>query len=141
MKRDPLARMKELVNYATAPMLAVDEKSTIILANKSILSLFGYEKTDLVGKKLDILIPKEHTGDHKKYIKEFFKGASRHVNTMQGCHKDGTNLCLDIIVDVIEDSKGKKYAVANLRNKNGRIELKRKVDSAYNALKKVSSKF
>ena len=46
-------------------IIVVDEKGFIILANPQSEKMFSYEENGLIGKNVDILIPKERRTHHK----------------------------------------------------------------------------
>src|SRR5205814_1728258 len=52
----------------TAPngFVLVDGRGTIKLVNASAEKLFGYSREELVGKNVEVLVPEQHAGDHRK---------------------------------------------------------------------------
>src|SRR4051812_31245049 len=104
MKTYPQKKMESkqgvdaLFLYATEGILVANEKGEIVRTNPSAERLFGYEKDELLGKKIEILIPKrlteKHTGDREKY------GQNPHARSMgsgmdlHGLKKDGTEFSL-----------------------------------------------
>lgn len=53
-------------------LVVVDNKQTIISANKYSHKLFGYEKVYLIGKPLNILIPMNYHSMHGDYFNRLF---------------------------------------------------------------------
>lgn len=50
--------------YATEGILVVDDKGEIIRMNPSAEKLFGYDKDEILGQKVEILIPQRYTENH-----------------------------------------------------------------------------
>jgi PAS domain S-box-containing protein len=56
-------------------LLIVDDNQQIVSVNSSCLNIFNYEREELVGKKLTLLIPQRYHGNHGKNFKGFLKTA------------------------------------------------------------------
>lgn len=63
-----------LFNYATIGIITVDAEGIIVLVNPYALFQFGYEKNDLIGQPIEILIPgrfgQAHVHKRDKFIKK-----------------------------------------------------------------------
>jgi len=55
-----------LFNYATIGIITVDREANIILANPYALFQFGYESAELIGQKIEILIPGRFAHGHEQ---------------------------------------------------------------------------
>ncbi len=64
-------QFRALFEYATEGILVADALGTIQVANPSAEELFGYLHGELVGKKVEILIPQRYSGHHNKLREEF----------------------------------------------------------------------
>ena len=54
-------------------VLVLDEKSSIAASNSSIEEMFGYLKSELLHKSLEVLIPKRFHDSHSRYFNSFIK--------------------------------------------------------------------
>ncbi|MEO5501869.1 MAG: PAS domain-containing protein, partial [Ginsengibacter sp.] len=66
-------KFEAVFQNASLGILVIDEKGTIVLANNFLLQLFQYdEPNELIGQKLEILIParyqKAHVHDRNRFI-------------------------------------------------------------------------
>jgi PAS domain S-box-containing protein len=61
--------LENLINYANAPIIVWNPKTQIQLFNKAFEHLTGHSSVDVVGKKLDLLFPKESIKDSNEKIK------------------------------------------------------------------------
>lgn len=52
-------------------VLIVDAKGTISLANRQVRSVFGYEPRELIGRRVETLVPAELRGEHPRYRESF----------------------------------------------------------------------
>ena len=55
-----------LLESAPNGFVLVDESGTIKLVNSSAEKLFGYKREELVGKRVETLVPGRHVADHQK---------------------------------------------------------------------------
>lgn len=72
MESSKLSQEKEkfeaLFQHASMGILVANSKAEILLVNKFLLEQFGYSKSEeLVGKKIETLIPMRHHKNHVKY--------------------------------------------------------------------------
>ena len=74
-------------------VVIVDEDQCIVAANASASEMFEYDKSELIGQNLNILIPREYKGAHKAHVDEFVeKGEKRqmaHGRNLFGVKKGG----------------------------------------------------
>lgn len=63
---------RAVLDTATDAIISIDESHNIILFNQAAQKIFGYSAQEIIGKRLDTIIPQRY-GDHKKYVQRFFK--------------------------------------------------------------------
>ncbi len=63
-KMDSKEGIEALFLYAAEGIIVTDDKGFITRVNPSAEQLFGYEKNELIGQKIEILIPKRLTNKH-----------------------------------------------------------------------------
>jgi PAS domain S-box-containing protein len=96
--------------YATEGILVVNEKGQIIKFNPSAEKLFGYQHEELLGKKIEVLIPKRFS-KHGHY-RETYAG-NPHARAMgaeqdlYGLRKDGTEVPVEISLSPYSNAEGK----------------------------------
>jgi len=62
---------REIFQGSAEGILMVDTAGIIQLANPVSERMFGYEPGELIGKQMDILIPKTHRSEHKHHREKF----------------------------------------------------------------------
>ncbi|HSP11308.1 MAG TPA: PAS domain-containing protein, partial [Salegentibacter sp.] len=60
-----------LFEAASEGVIVVDSKQIIVTVNLAAHEMFGYERGELVGEHLNILIPPNYKPDHSKHFKDF----------------------------------------------------------------------
>lgn len=103
-------RLRLVVESAPNAMVLVNTTGVITLVNQQTEKLFGYERGDLIGKKLEILIPQRFSHDHPTHRDEFFEqprtrsmGVGRDLFALR---KDGTEIQVEIGLNPIETPEG-----------------------------------
>ena len=67
VKMDSKEGLHALFAYATEGILITNSKGEITKINPSAERLFGYEEGELVGKKIEQLIPQKYRGNHTEH--------------------------------------------------------------------------
>ena len=65
-------KFRAILDTATDAILSIDEEHKIILFNNAAQRIFGYSRSEVLGKDLSILIPLQY-GDHNRYVKRFME--------------------------------------------------------------------
>ena len=65
-------KFRAILDTATDAILSIDEEHKIILFNNAAQRIFGYSRSEVLGKNLNILIPLQY-GDHNRYVKRFME--------------------------------------------------------------------
>ena len=96
-------------------IVIVDENQKIVASNSSTEILFGYEKGELNGSSLEILIPKNYHANHSGHFKSFYSKSEKrtmgHGRNLFGLHKSGNQFPVEVGLNpfTIYD---KKYVMA-----------------------------
>lgn len=98
-----------LVEASPYGMIMTDSSGKITSINNQIEKILGYSKQELVGEKIENLIPERFSKNHVRFRKEFFKhpenrpmGAGRDLFAKR---KDGTEVPVEIGLNIV---KGKE---------------------------------
>ena len=74
-------------------IIVVNAEQEIVATNTSAEEMFGYEKEELIGKPLDILIPKRYHHNHDAHVDNFISKSEKrqmgHGRDLFGICKDG----------------------------------------------------
>lgn len=96
--------LKGLFDMAPYAMLAVDAEGTIVLTNKYLEALFGYEANELIGVKLLELVPEIHRGVHERgriaFMEQAKEDAAVSGREFVAKRKEGTLFFAEVTVNV-----------------------------------------
>jgi PAS domain S-box-containing protein len=64
---------KVLFETAAESLVVTDEKGSIVLINARTNEMFGYADKELIGQKLETLLPEKYRKDHVKHREDYNK--------------------------------------------------------------------
>ncbi|MBC7552530.1 MAG: PAS domain-containing sensor histidine kinase [Taibaiella sp.] len=119
-----------LFNYASIGILIADAAGEIQMANKFIEQQFGYAQDQLVGNKVEILIPARYTSKHEKHRESFAHNPhSRPMGLgmeLSGLKKDGTEFPVEVSLGHYK-VEGATYSLAFISDITQRKETEQAV--------------
>ncbi|MCC7478547.1 PAS domain S-box protein [bacterium] len=122
-----------LLAFESSPsgMVMVDDKGTILMLNAETERLFGYKRQELLGRKVDILVPDRFTDLHQHHRASFARNHTRRLmgggRELYGRRQDGSEFPVEIgltpvetrdgllVLGVIADISGRKLAEERFR--------------------------
>ena len=94
-----------LLKRAFDGIIAIDTEQRIIAFNKGAEHMFGYQANDLIGQKLDVLIPIRYVERHREHVATFLQSDDLvrpmeigSLRTVFGRHKDGHDIPLEVLI-------------------------------------------
>ncbi len=130
-----LARKKIIINeqkfelvLESSPdgIMFVDETGKILLANRQIERLFGYQRRELLNQNVEILTPIRFAVRHALYLTNFFKNPQRRVINdnfnLWGLCKDGSEIAIEAALSPALTEQG-NYAIVSIRDNRERRQL------------------
>ncbi len=103
-------RLRAAVESSPNGLLVIDRDGTIVLVNREIERLFGYDREELLGTSVERLIPVSFRAHHPGFRSNFFThptarsmGAGR---DLFGVRKDGTEVPVEIGLTPVETEEG-----------------------------------
>jgi len=103
-------RFRELIENAPDAILQVDAAGTIVIANRTAETMFGYSHQELLDNSVDELIPKANRAGHAAHRAEFAAaGQSRPMGAgldLRARRRDGTEFPVEISLSPVHTKNG-----------------------------------
>ncbi len=104
------ARFQATIESAPTAMVMIDQAGTIVLLNRELERLFGYDRDELLAQKIEILIPGRYRSVHPGLRTQYFAapdarrmGAGRDLS---GVRKDGGEFPVEIGLSPVKTEEG-----------------------------------
>ncbi|MBK9982290.1 MAG: PAS domain-containing sensor histidine kinase [Saprospiraceae bacterium] len=130
--------MKSIVETAIDGIFLIDTEGMIVMVNPAAIMLFGYERADVLGQNISLLMPSPHKELHHSYVHNYLNTGIKKIigigREIEGRHKNGSlfpaRLAVSEIIlndqhyftGIIHDLSDVKTAENNLINLNQELE-------------------
>ncbi len=100
-------RFRRAVETSPNGMLLADARGVITLVNAQVEQMFGYDRSELLGRSVDLLVPaalrEAHAGHRDTFVRQ---EESRHLREVSGLRRDGTVFPVEIGLSHFESADG-----------------------------------
>jgi diguanylate cyclase (GGDEF)-like protein/PAS domain S-box-containing protein len=95
--------LADLVELVPDAMVVLDDDHRVVTVNTAACAMFGWDRVDLAGKLLDVLLPAGVAGRHRDQVEEFAAGgaavrAMSERRTLRARRRDGDEFPIEITI-------------------------------------------
>jgi PAS domain S-box-containing protein len=125
--------LSEFINSLPDALFVVDEEGKILLVNAQVEAFFGYRQDELLGRSIDLLVPRRVQSVHPGHRAAYFNDPrTRRMGAgldLAGRRKDGTEFPVDISLSSINTKSGTIVSAA-VRD----ITVRKKIEAKFQGL-------
>jgi two-component system, sensor histidine kinase len=100
--RDSETKTRAILETAVDGIITIDPQGMILTANPATERIFGYRADELVGHKVNMLMPDPYRGAHDSYLERYLTTGERRIigigREVQGRRKDGSVFPMELSV-------------------------------------------
>lgn len=110
-RRRAEAQFRLAIEASPTGMILADAAGQIVLVNRQVEVMFGYDRLELIGRSVDTLVPERFRARHPDLRKEFDDAPSVRAmgagRELFGLRRDGTEVPIEIGLNPIETAEGR----------------------------------
>lgn len=128
-------KMRDLLDSAPDAMIIADDRGRINMINRQTERMFGYQRQELIGQPIEVLIPHRYRAGHPEHFQSFMRDPKpRMLNRgleLYAISKEGREFPIEISLSPVTTELG-VMAVAGLRDISERLETQAKINALWN---------
>jgi PAS domain S-box-containing protein len=136
------SHMTSLFENATEGIVLADQTASIVLVNPSACKMFDYTPEELIGQKVEVLLPNRYRAGHVKLRNGFYHDPqNREMGSgrdLFGQRKDGHNFPVEVSLSSYRQNN-KQYVIAFIVDITHRKEIERSMLEQQRQLEKVTN--
>ncbi len=125
---DSLLQTRTMFDATPDPMIIIDEQGIIVMSNLQAELVFGYSREELIGQKVELLVPQRFRPQHVAHRTGFFRSPkARSMGSGQDLYalkKNGDEVSVEISLSPIQMA-GRTWVSASIRDVSDRKEAER----------------
>ena len=127
----------DLLEALPDAIVAVDRKGIIVQLNSQTQALFGYERDELIGQSVEILVPESYRHEHHHHRENFAKTPkTRRMGAnidLYGRRRDGSEFPVEISLSPVATEKG-MFVLSAIRDISARKRMEEELRRAHEEL-------
>ncbi|MAE76774.1 MAG: hypothetical protein CMJ85_07905 [Planctomycetes bacterium] len=127
------SRLESVLDAVIDPIIAIDEKGTVVRANPAVETTFGWSPRQLVGRNVAVLMGEPYRSEHDKYLHRYLETGQRKaigiVRTVIGRRKNGEDFPCEISVSEMRGAGSSRF-VGVVRDTSEKEEMSLRLSQA-----------
>lgn len=119
---------RDLLESAPDSIIIVNSQGRISLVNQRAEEVFGYKRDEMLGRRIEMLVPSKYTQVHPGHIQSYFANPDRRLMgsgmELRGVRKDGAEFPIEISLSPIQID-GEMLAVSAVRDVSDRKAIEK----------------
>ena len=103
-------RFRDVVETASTAMVMADTNGTIVMTNRELERLFGYDRNELLGRKAESLLPPRLRAAHEDLRRGFYAApkplSMRETDQLFGLRRDGSEFPMEVAISPVRTHEG-----------------------------------
>jgi len=108
-------RLRALLDSASQGVVAIDESGRMVLVNAEIEEMFGYTRDELLGQRLQVLLPEGYWTAHDQHLQQYFEHPRTRAMGLGidlcARSKNGSEFPVEVSLSYVEQG-GSRWAMA-----------------------------
>lgn len=125
------AQFQTLVDATHDAVVVIDERGLVTLFNPAAEELFGWSAEEMLGQRVDLLMPEGYRKQHRQDVASYFKtgepaeAVGRSLE-MLAVHRSGREFPIELSLSVGQCGR-QRYVLATLRDISGQRQVEREI--------------
>ena len=120
------AWVRSLIDTTQDAVVSIDRQARIVLFNPAAQRIFGYRPEEVVGQKVNMLMPEPYTSEHDGYLERYERTGEAHaigrIRTVTAKRKNGETFPIELSVAKITSDQEVQYG-AFIRDISDKVKL------------------
>lgn len=116
----------DLLETLPDAIVAVDRDGTIVQVNTQAQELFGYDREELIGRKVELLVPESYRGQHHQHRENFAEAPkTRRMGAdldLYGRRRNGSEFPVEVSLSPVSTEKG-TFVLSAIRDTSDRKRI------------------
>ena len=104
--RENQERLRAILDSSTDAIISIDQYGVIENVNPATLKMFGYRQEELIGHKINLLMPPPYSDEHDDYITRYLETGEKKIigigRELSARRKDGSLFPIDLTVNEVD---------------------------------------
>lgn len=110
---EPEAHLRSIFDTAPDALIVIDERGAIQAFSAAAERMFGWSAAEVLGCKVDVLMPQPFRGEHSGYVERYLNTGERRIigigRIVVGERKDGSTFPLELAVGEVRSERGRLF--------------------------------